>query len=225
MQASAVVAPQLSRTGSVVVAHRLSCSTACGIFPDQGSNPCLLHWWADSLPLNQQRSPHDGFSCLMKKGSIQTTVARFLHFTDHKCFRTNLYRPTELPTFYLAKKRGYYEIRQKKHYLFSLSKVKVSQSCLTLCDPMDCPWNSPSQNTGMGSLSLLQGSFPTQGSNPGLPHCRWVLYQLRPQGKPKNTGVDSLSLLQGIFPTQELNQGLPHCRRILYQLNYQGSQK
>ena len=40
------------------------------------------------------------------------------------------------------------------------------------------PWNSPGQNTGVGSLSLLQGIFPTQGSNPGLPQCRWILYQL-----------------------------------------------
>ena len=36
------------------------------------------------------------------------------------------------------------------------------------------PWNSPGQNTGVGSLSLLQGLFPTQGSNPGLPHCRRI---------------------------------------------------
>ena len=41
------------------------------------------------------------------------------------------------------------------------------------------PWNSPGQNTGVGKLSLLQGIFPTQGSNPGLPHCRWFLYQLK----------------------------------------------
>ena len=40
------------------------------------------------------------------------------------------------------------------------------------------PWNSPGQNTGVGSLSLLQGIFPTQGSNPGLPQCRQILYQL-----------------------------------------------
>ena len=57
-------------------------------------------------------------------------------------------------------------------------KVKVAQSCPTLWDPMQCPWNSPGQNTGVGSLSLLQGIFPTQGSNPGLPHCRCVIYQL-----------------------------------------------
>ena len=40
------------------------------------------------------------------------------------------------------------------------------------------PWNSPGQNTGVDSHSLLQGIFPTQGSNPGLPHCRWIPYQL-----------------------------------------------
>ena len=45
-------------------------------------------------------------------------------------------------------------------------------------NPMDSPWNSPGQNTGVGSHSLLQGIFPTQGSNPGLLHCRWILYQL-----------------------------------------------
>ena len=43
-------------------------------------------------------------------------------------------------------------------------------------------WNSPGQNPGVGSLSLLQGIFPTQGSNPGLPHCRRILYQLSHQG-------------------------------------------
>ena len=45
------------RAGSVVVAHGLSCSVACGIFPDQGSNPCSLHWQADSQPLRHQGSP------------------------------------------------------------------------------------------------------------------------------------------------------------------------
>ena len=47
--------------------------------------------------------------------------------------------------------------------------VKVTLSCLTLCNHMDCsPWNSPGQNTGVGRLSLLQGIFPIQGLNPGL---------------------------------------------------------
>ena len=47
------------------------------------------------------------------------------------------------------------------------------------------PWSSPGQNTGVGSLSLLQGIFPTQGSNPGLPHCRWIPYQLSHKGSPR----------------------------------------
>ena len=46
------------------------------------------------------------------------------------------------------------------------------------------PWNPPGQNTGVGNLSLLQGIFPTQGSNPGLLHCRRILYQLSHQGSP-----------------------------------------
>ena len=45
------------RAGYVVVAHGPSCSAACGIFPDQGSNPCPLHWQADSQPLCNQGSP------------------------------------------------------------------------------------------------------------------------------------------------------------------------
>ena len=97
---------------------------------------------------------------------------------------------------------------------WSESEVKVTQSCPTLCDPMDC--------SGMGSLSLLQGLSPTQGLNP-LPAMQADSLLAEPQGKPKNTGVGSLSLLQWIFPTQELNQGPLHCRWILYQLNYQGS--
>ena len=83
-----------------------------------------------------------------------------------------------------------------------------------------CPWSSPGQNTGVGSLSLLQGIFLNQGSNPGLPHCRKILYPAEPQGKSKNTGVGSLSLFQWILLT---NWGLLHCRQILYQLSYQGS--
>ena len=47
------------------------------------------------------------------------------------------------------------------------------------------PWNSPGQNTGMGSLSLLQGIFPIQGLNPGLMHCRRIFYQLSHKGSPR----------------------------------------
>ena len=66
--------------------------------------------------------------------------------------------------------------------------VLLSQSCPTLCNPMSprlpCPWNSPGKNTGVGCHSQLQGIFPTQGSNPGLLHCRQILYCLRHKGNP-----------------------------------------
>ena len=67
-----------------------------------------------------------------------------------------------------------------------LEQVLVAQSCKLFCDPMDCsllgsflcPRDSPGKNTGVGYHFLLQWIFPTQGSNPGLPHCRWILYCL-----------------------------------------------
>ena len=63
------------------------------------------------------------------------------------------------------------------HYVTS-----SSQSCPILCDPQSarllCLWNSPGRNTGVGCQFLLQGIFPTQGSNPGLPHCGQTLYCL-----------------------------------------------
>ena len=86
------------------------------------------------------------------------------------------------------------------------------------------PWNSLGQNTGVGSLFLLQGIFPTQESNPMQVSCI-VGGSLpgEPQGKPKNTGVGRLPHLWWILPTQELNRGLLHCRQILYQLSFQRS--
>ena len=64
------------------------------------------------------------------------------------------------------------------------------ESCSVVSDSLQphglySPWNPPGQNTGGGSLSLPQGIFPTQGSNPGLWHCRHILYQLSHQGSPK----------------------------------------
>ena len=73
------------------------------------------------------------------------------------------------------------------------------------------------QDTGVGSCSLLQGIFPTQGS----PTLQADSLTADPPGKPKNTGVDSLSLFQHIFLAEELNQGLLHCKQILYQLSQQ----
>ena len=88
-------------------------------------------------------------------------------------------------------------------------------------------WNSPGQNTRMGSLSLLQGIFPTQWSSqsgePRFPTLQADSLLAEPQGKPNNTRMGSLSLLQQIFLTKESNRAILHCSWILYQLSYQGS--
>ena len=68
--------------------------------------------------------------------------------------------------------------------------IKWSESHSVMCDSFQLhglysPRNSPGQNTGVRSLSLLQGIFPTQGWNPGVPHCRWILYQLSLKGSPR----------------------------------------
>ena len=68
-------------------------------------------------------------------------------------------------------------------------EVKVTQSACLFVTPWTIElWNSPGQNTGVGSLSLLQGIFETQESNPGLPHCRRILYQLSHKGSPRCRG-------------------------------------
>ena len=105
-------------------------------------------------------------------------------------------------------------------HLPPLVKVKVTQSCLILCDS---PQSSPGQNTGEGSLSPSQGDLTNSGTEPMSPTSQVVSLPAKPQGKPKNTGAGSLSLLQGIFPTQEFNWGFLHCRWILYHLSHQGS--
>ena len=92
----------------------------------------------------------------------------------------------------------------------------------------EIPWtiqytefSRPESWTGVGNLSLVQEIFPTQGSNPGLPHCGQTLYQLSHKGSPRMLEC-SLARVQQIFQTQESNWGLLHCRWILYQLSYQG---
>ena len=104
---------------------------------------------------------------------FSTFIAVFshLHIRFWSIFITSKRRPWGFPGTPVAEtprsQRGWNEWR-------SLSPVW----------PPHRPWNSPGQNTGLGSHSLLQGIFPTQGSYPGLPHCRRILYQLSHQGSP-----------------------------------------
>ena len=92
--------------------------------------------------------------------------------------------------------------------------VKVAQSCLTLCDPMDYTVHLQARVLECVAFPFSRGSSQprdwTQVSHTaGRFFTSWAI------GKPKNTGVGSLSFLQKIFLTQELNQALLHCRQIL----------
>ena len=70
--------------------------------------------------------------------------------------------------------------------LITCNMKSESESCSVMSDSLwlYSPWNSPGQNTTVGSPSLLQEIFPTQGLNPALPQCRRILYQLSHKGSP-----------------------------------------
>ena len=102
------------------------------------------------------------------------------------CFKTMLYQTSVTTYLFILRLYGI-NFPKWKHAVLCL----VAQSCLTLCDPTDCSppgssvhGDSPGKNTRVGCHALLQGLFPTQGLNPGLPHCRQFLYHLRHQWSP-----------------------------------------
>ena len=81
-------------------------------------------------------------------------------------------------------REGSLEKRLTKQKVKSESESRSVESDSFQPQGLYSPWNSPGQNTEAGSCSLLQGIFPTQGSNPGLLHCRQILYQLSHKGSP-----------------------------------------
>ena len=100
-------------------------------------------------------------------------------------------RDITLPTKVCIVKAMVFPVRNWTVESWTVEKVEseVTQSCLILCNPIDCSLpgssvleDSPGENTGVDCHFLLQGIFPTQGSNPGLPHCRQMLYRLSHQG-------------------------------------------
>ena len=118
------------------------------------------------------------------------------------------------------------KILQKQVNRLDLTCRCLLTSCSVVSDSLRphglySPWNSPDQNTGMGSRSLLQGIFPTQRLNPSLPRCRWILCQLSHQGSPRILEWVAYLFSRGSSWPGSLNQGLLHCRWILYQLSYQ----
>ena len=101
-----------------------------------------------------------------------------------------------------------------------------SQSCPTLCDPIDYAVHGVLQARILEWVAFPSpGDLPNPGIEPRSPASQVGSLPAEAQGKPKNTGVGSLCLLQGIFPTQGLNPSLLHCGQILYQLSHKGSSR
>ena len=104
------------------------------------------------------------------------------------------------------------------HYERAKVKVKVTQSCPTLCDPIDIQFMEFSRpEYWSGQLFPSPGDLSNPGIKPRTPTLQADSLPAEPPGKPRNTGVGSLALLQRIFPTQGSNGGCTHCRRTLCQ--------
>ena len=130
-----------------------SLSLLHGIFPTQGSNPGLPHHRQILYQLSHEGSPRllEWVAYPFSSGSSQPR-----NWTRISCIAGGFFTNLAMRE---AQSHSVVSNSLRPHGLYS-------------------PWNSPGQNTGVGSLSLLQGIFPTQGLNPGLLHCRLILYQL-----------------------------------------------
>ena len=154
-----------------------------GIFPTQGSNPGLLHCSQILYQLSYQGSP----SRYLPR-EVKNTTCKDLYINDYNTFISG------------SKKMG-----EKSKHPTTRVKGKWSHSVMSNSlrphglEPTKllCPWDFPGNSTGVDCPFLLQRIFPTQGSNPGLLHCRQMLYRLRHQHTYKQTGVsDSIFLIR-----------------------------
>ena len=106
------------------------------------------------------------------------------------------------------------------------TEVGESESCSLVSDSLRLyysPWNSSGLNIGVDSLYLLQGIFPTQGSNTGLLHCRRILYQLSCKGSPRILKWVAFPFFKGSSRPRNWTRVSCIAGRFLYQLSYQGS--
>ena len=109
-------------------------------------------------------------------------------------------------------------------YQCSRHKKSESESPSVVSDSLQpcrlCPWDFPGKSTAVGCHFLLQGIFPTQESNPGLPHCGQILYQLNHTGSPRILGGVAFRFSRGSSQPRNRTKVCPHCRQTLYQLSY-----
>ena len=148
---------------------------------------CYIHQESIGFPKGQTNQSMDqneiqklilSCGCLISpKGAKQFNIERKVYSTNGTGMNRYPYR-----------KRNVYILTL---YLYAvlccaqlLSQARLFATPWTVACQAPRPWSSPGKNTGVGSLSFLQGIFPTQESNQGLLHCRQILYQLSYQGRP-----------------------------------------
>ena len=171
--------------GSVIMEHGLSCFAACGIFLDQGLNLCLLRRQADSQPLHHQGRPwpkstatvfkpsslwYVGHKCTPKAPSFPNSICKTLPSQPFAPRILSSTRSLILPGTLMAP-----VILSSSSVNSSVVSNSLQPHPLLSPTRLICPWDFPGKNAGVGSHSLLQGIFPTQGSNPGLLISRQIL--------------------------------------------------
>ena len=135
--------------------------------PNPGIEPWSPALQADSLPSESQGKPYNIW------GTFKNLILK-----QHLCMVVTIILSTE--------NLSLQSLRNKPKIIQIIDDRKWKWKSDSLWPPgLYSLGNSPSQNTGVGSLSLLLGIFPTHGSNPGLPHCRQILYQLSHKGSPR----------------------------------------
>ena len=109
------------RAGSVIVAQGPSCSAACGIFPDQGSNPCPLHWQADSQQLRHQGSP-EKYICMSSLTDPKESLRRkFMYIKQPSCgCSSSKENPTARPN------RSHFPVKSIASFSVKMLKYKVA---------------------------------------------------------------------------------------------------
>ena len=146
-----------------------------------------------------------------------------MHSTWRIKRRCEHYLPSSLINLVLAGMELSLHSRGKQTHFIQLHVLCfIAQSCPALCDPMDYSppgsfvhKDSLGKNTGVGCYTFLQGTFPTQGSNPGLPHCRQILYYLSHQGSPYNCIINNNFLNPMCQYVGKVNLSLRPSKRFL----------
>ena len=151
--------------------------------------------------IKERKKESSGIKTLLIPGHVLAFLEEVLFNILRESIVSTIIERQSLNLIYLSKSSGwihFFSWLQKKLYVWAeksmshwVMKMKSeSVSCSVVYDSLQphglySPQNSPGQNTGVGSLSLLQGLFSTQGLNPGIPDCGQILYQLSHKGSPR----------------------------------------